>query len=81
MTPVSWDDASIIKGIQKSTEPFDDTLALQSSVLWTGFKAGDFLTVSSLYSVTMDAIPEPSSCLLLSAGSLGLLGCAWRRRK
>ena len=81
ITPVSWDATSIIQGIQKSTEPFDDTLSLQSSVLWTNFKAGSMLNVSSLYSVTMDAIPEPSSWLLLGSGSLGLLGLGWRRSK
>ncbi len=78
-TPVSWDETDIIKGVQKSTEPFDDTLSLQSSVLWTGFKAGDVLTVGSLYSVTMDAVPEPSSWVLLSTSLLGVLCVGWRR--
>ncbi len=81
MTQVSWNVTSIIKGILKSAEPFDDTLVVQSSVLWTGFKPADVLTVGSLYSVTMDAVPEPASWLLLSTSLLGLLGYRWRRRK
>ncbi len=76
-TAVSWDLTSIVQGIEKSSEPFDDTLSLQASVLWSGFNANGLLSVDSQYAVTMDAIPEPSSWLLLSAG---VLGFGWRLR-
>ena len=79
ITPVTWNKMSIIMGIQKSTEPFDDLLSLQSSAVWTNFNNNDSLSVSSQYSVTMDAVPEPSSWLLLSTSLLGLLAL-YRRR-
>ncbi len=81
ITPVTWNVASIIMGIQKSTAPFDDLLTLQSSVLWMDFNAKDILTVSLQYAVAMYAVPEPSSWLLLSPTLLGLLGLTRRRRK
>ena len=79
ITPVTWNKMSIIMGIQKSTAPFDDLLSLQSSAVWTNFNKNDSLSVSSQYAVTMDAVPEPSSWLLLSTSFLGLLG-VYRRR-
>ncbi len=32
-------------------------------------------------SITLSAVPEPSTFVLLTIGALGLLGCAWRRRR
>ena len=79
ITPIRWNKMSIIMGIQKSTEPFDDLLTLQSSALWMNFNANDSLSVSSEYIVTMDAVPEPSSWLLMSLSLFGLFGL-YRRR-
>jgi hypothetical protein len=30
---------------------------------------------------TISVVPEPSTLVLLAAGAIGLLGCAWRRQK
>ncbi len=78
-TPVTWDMTKIISGIEKSTAAFDDTLSLQSSVLWTNFLANDRLTVESLYSTTLQSVPEPSSWLLMGTGILVASGYGWRK--
>ena len=54
-----------------------------TNVAWLWYRAASADTTFSLYALSspITVVPEPSTFALLVAGAIGLIGCAWRRRR